>query len=547
MLKNMKIGARLGAGFGLLVLFMVAIATLAIVQLSAIDGNIRNITQNRWEKIKLANTLLDSVNDNLRVLNHMAMIQDIGEVKKLMVEYGAGKAQVTATLKGLHDSIITDQGKDYLARILVAREKFTKSRIKVTDQLLAGNQAQGQAILLAESIQLNQDYAAIIKKFVQYQADAMAKDGRDAASVYQWSRSLIIGVAVLATLLAILAAFLLTRSITRPLSTAVSASNALADGDLTVSIQVDSRDETGQLLGAMKHMVEKLSQIITNVRQSADTLASSSEQINATSQSLSRAATEQAATVEETSASMEQMAASVAQNTESARVTDGMAQKAAQQAAEGGAAVIETVAAMKSIASKIGVVDDIAYQTNLLALNAAIEAARAGEHGKGFAVVAAEVRKLAERSQAAAAEISALASGSVEKAEHAGQLLDDMVPAIRKTSDLVREIAAGSEEQSTGVGQVNASISQLNQVTQQNASASEELAATAEEMSSQAEQLQQGMAFFRLGHASASRAPAAPRKPEATVETFVNLPVRHRRASGTDLVPAVDDSEFVKF
>jgi methyl-accepting chemotaxis protein len=547
MLKNMKIGGRLGAGFGLLVLFMVGISTLAIVQLSAIDGHIRSITQNRWEKIRLANTLLDSVNDNLRILNHMAMVKDTEEVKKELVTYGAGKAQVTATLKGLHDTVVTDAGKDYLAKILDAREKFTKSRIKVTNLLVAGKQAEGQAILMGEAIQLNQDYAAIIKKFVQYQADGMARDGREAASVYQWSRSLIIGVAVLATLMAILAAFLLTRSITRPLSTAVTAANALANGDLAVAIQVDSQDETGQLLGAMKHMVEKLSQIITNVRQSADTLASSSEQINATSQSLSRAASEQAATVEETSASMEQMAASVAQNTESAKVTDGMAQKAAQQAVQGGAAVIETVAAMKSIASKIGVVDDIAYQTNLLALNAAIEAARAGEHGKGFAVVAAEVRKLAERSQTAAAEISALASGSVEKAEHAGQLLDDMVPAIRKTSDLVREIAAGSEEQSAGVGQVNAAISQLNQVTQQNASASEELAATAEEMSSQAEQLQQGMAFFKLGHVSASRSPTVPRKPESTVETFVNLPVRHRRASGTDLAPAADDREFVNF
>jgi methyl-accepting chemotaxis protein len=192
------------------------------------------------------------------------------------------------------------------------------------------------------------------------------------------------------------------------------------------------------------------------------------------------------------------MSASIAQNTENAKVTDGMASKAATEAAEGGEAVKRTVEAMKSIAGKIGIIDDIAYQTNLLALNAAIEAARAGEHGKGFAVVAAEVRKLAERSQVAAQEIGELAGGSVEMAERAGKLLDEMVPSIRKTSDLVQEITAASEEQSTGVGQVNTAMNQLNQATQQNASASEELAATAEEMSGQAEQLQQLVSFFKV-------------------------------------------------
>jgi methyl-accepting chemotaxis protein len=209
---------------------------------------------------------------------------------------------------------------------------------------------------------------------------------------------------------------------------------------------------------------------------------------------------------------MEQMSASITQNTESAKVTDGMASKAAREAAEGGEAVGKTVDDMKSIASKIGIIDDIAYQTNLLALNAAIEAARAGDHGKGFAVVAAEVRKLAERSQVAAQEIGNLASSSVKQAERAGSLLTEMVPTIRKTSDLVQEIASASSEQSTGVAQINGAMGQLNQATQQNASASEELAATAEELGSQAEQLQQTMTFFRLdeGQRSGARGFATP-------------------------------------
>jgi len=284
----------------------------------------------------------------------------------------------------------------------------------------------------------------------------------------------------------------------------------VAEGDLTVQVQTSTHD-TSSMLFAIRGMTEKLSGIIGEVRGAADALSSASEEVSATAQSMSQATSEQAASVEETSASVEQMSASINQNTENARVTDGMATQASRQAVEGGEAVKQTVAAMKQIAGKIGIIDDIAYQTNLLALNAAIEAARAGEHGKGFAVVAAEVRKLAERSQVAAQEIGELAGGSVEKAETAGKLLDEMVPAINKTSDLVQEITAASEEQSAGVSQVNTAMNQLNQVTQQNASSSEELAATAEEMSSQATQLQNLMAFFKVDGAAAPvvSAPAA--------------------------------------
>jgi methyl-accepting chemotaxis protein len=276
------------------------------------------------------------------------------------------------------------------------------------------------------------------------------------------------------------------------------ALEALSRGDLTQRITRDYKGLFGQVKDSVNTTSEKLTQVIAEVRAAADALTGAANQVSSTAQSLSQAASEQAANVDETSASIDVMSASINQNSDNAKVTDGMATKTTKEAVDGGSAVSQTVTAMKQIAAKIGIVDDIAYQTNLLALNAAIEAARAGEHGKGFAVVAAEVRKLAERSQEAAKEIGQLAGNSVTTAERAGRLLDAIVPSIQKTSELVQEIAAASSEQSESVTRIGGAMGQLSKATQQNASASEELAATSEELSGQAEQLQQTIAFFNI-------------------------------------------------
>jgi methyl-accepting chemotaxis protein len=328
----------------------------------------------------------------------------------------------------------------------------------------------------------------------------------------------------------------------------VRVMKALSEGDLTQTIDKAYEGSFAQMKEYANNTVLKLSMIIGAVNASAQSLGSAADEVSSTSQSISQSASEQASGVEETSASVEQMTASIAQNSENAKVTDSMAAKASAEAGEGGEAVKATVTAMRQIAQKISIIDDIAYQTNLLALNAAIEAARAGEHGKGFAVVAAEVRKLAERSQVAAQEISTVATGSVDLAERAGKLLGEIVPSIKKTSDLVQEIAAASQEQSTGVGQINSAVTQLSQTTQQNAAASEQLAATAEEMASQAEELQQTMQFFRV-NAEAARAAA---RPVASGSAAIGKPGQRRAASQTTGNLALspedpDEAHFSKF
>jgi len=314
-----------------------------------------------------------------------------------------------------------------------------------------------------------------------------------------------IAAAVLMATLNVLV-YLLARRIVKPLSEAVSVVDHVASGDLNVQINSSGKDEVGQLLCTVRKMVDRLRTVVRDVKSASGNVASGSQQLSAGAQQMSQGTTEQASSTEEASSSIEEMNATIKQNADNALQTEKIALKSATDAQESGKAVSQAVAAMKEIARKISIVEEIARQTNLLALNAAIEAARAGDHGKGFAVVASEVRKLAERSQAAAGEISKLSVSSVNVAEQAGQMLAKLVPDIQRTAELVQEITASSREQSGGADQMNVSIQQLNQVVQQNASAAEEMSATAEELATQAGQLQTAISFFKVDENSAERA-----------------------------------------
>ncbi|UUX94542.1 methyl-accepting chemotaxis protein [Aquabacterium sp. J223] len=552
MFSNLKIGVRLGLAFLLLIALLCGMYAVALDKLGALNSALTTITEvNNPELITAAKMMSEVKESGVRLRNMVLVTDDAGirQQQDLLTgarkRYDALEADLDRMFRELPGT--TDAERTLWDRLKAMKGPAQSSQDRVIPLALQNKNDEAAEVLVKDSGPKVLEWSNVLQELVDLESKLNDASAKEAAAAHHQARTTMTAVIAGALLIAVVCALLVTRSITRPVNQALNAANRLAEGDMTVQIDNASKDEIGQMLAAMQNMIARLRSVVADVNAGAEALAGASEEVSATAQSLSQASSEQAAGVEQTSASIEQMTASIAQNTENARVTDGMASQAAAEATEGGEAVKATASAMKQIAQKIGIIDDIAYQTNLLALNAAIEAARAGEHGKGFAVVAAEVRKLAERSQVAAQEIGTVASDSVQLAERAGTLLDAIVPNIRKTSDLVQEISAASQEQSSGVGQINGAVSQLSQTTQQNASSSEELAATAEEMSSQAEQLQQTMAFFKLGDGAAAPQRTAHAVAARRLIQGATRSSQRRAAAQVAQTDVVDESQFARF
>lgn len=528
MFANLKIGKRLGLGFGLLVVLMIALIGAGVIGMNHISDNLERIVKVNMVRIDMINDMnMDIANIGTNVRN--IIINDSMEKKQeytqRITKFREYYSESFKKMEGLSNKSDT-KAIEIVSKLKEEVERLKSSNQQIIQLAMANKDSEAGQLLSKEGGPAERAVQAHIEELLQHNMERNKMRYEEAVATYNNSRNIMFGLGAAAILIAIFAALYLTRGIVNPLNEAVAVSNKLAAGDLTADIAVKSTDETGQLLTAMKGMVEKLRIVVGEVMSAADNVASGSQELSATAQQMSQGATEQAASAEEISSSMEEMASSIRQNTDNAMQTEKISVKSSVDAKEGGKAVIETVAAMKEIATKISIIEEIARQTNLLALNAAIEAARAGEHGKGFAVVASEVRKLAERSQSAAGEISGLSTRSVAIAEQAGEMLTKMVPDIQKTSELVQEITASSKEQDTGAEQINKAIQQLDQVIQQNASASEEMASTSEELSSQAEQLQDSISFFNIGN-QAGRRTTVP----VTRKPVKNVQIAHAKSS----------------
>jgi len=527
-LNNLRLSARLLLAFLVVSILSVGVGLTGLRGTSTVAGLMHKVyTDNVLGQNYLANCIVRVAALQLRVV-YMVMAPDEKGRAAELANIELAKKEFLEWSKKERATNMSDAEKALWADFDPKWTAYGETIRKISALMDDKKVEDAKKVTMLEARSKYLELRAILVKILDDNGHVAEEADKAGAATYEGLRRNLIITMAAGFALAMGLGLVVTRMIKRQVggepAEAASIAQQVAAGDLAVRVDLQPGDTTS-MMASIKNMVEKLASVVGQVQEASQSLVGASEQLSSTAQSLSQGASEQAASVEETSASVEEMSASIAQNNENAKVTGDIATRTAKETVEGGQAVRETVGAMKQIAQKIAIIDDIAYQTNLLALNAAIEAGRAGEHGKGFAVVAAEVRKLAERSQVAAEEISGLASGSVDLAERAGKLLDTIVPSIQKTSDLVMEIAAASAEQNSGVGQINAAIGQISQAVAHSAAASEELASTSEEVNAQALELQGTMDYFRLAKGAApmrtrtaARAPAKPRKVAAQQE-----------------------------
>ncbi|MGW9949045.1 methyl-accepting chemotaxis protein [Rhizobium leguminosarum] len=546
---RITIKLKLAAAFGFVILLLVGSAVYGIISLSSLNDAVGNLISGPAKRLELA---LEAKTAELNAVRWQknALLEMDPEVARKDYQNSAKSLDEMVVFATGGQQLATAEGKPTWDRLVELAKRFSEGSNKVASIHESGDRAAAAALSSGEVRALVMELEDVFETLVTLQQKSMTQADNDTDILYSSTKNMLIGIAIGASVIAFAAALWIALGVNSGLRKIMNVASAVAIGDLNQKIEIKSNDEIKDLVNtinvmtdnlrstaeianqiangdltvtpkplsekdtlgiALEQMVERLRGVVSDAAAAAENVSAGSQELSSSSEQVSQGATEQAASAEEASASMEEMAANIKQNADNAAQTEKIARQSAKDAEASGDAVTRAVQAMRTIAEKIGIVQEIARQTDLLALNAAVEAARAGEHGKGFAVVASEVRKLAERSQSAAAEISSMSGDTVKAAQEAGDMLGRLVPDIRKTAELVSEISAACREQDVGASQINEAIQQLDKVTQQNAGASEQMSATSEELATQAEELQASIAFFKVDTASnrQSRTPAA--------------------------------------
>jgi methyl-accepting chemotaxis protein len=506
---------KLGLAFSLVVAILVGVGTFSIIKLGTLDAAISAMISGPAARLDAAHRARAAFLQVVRQEKNVVLATDSERAAKsdaLATDQSARVEEFMAE----GEKLATAVSKPKWEELSDAYRDFKVVDAKIRKLGLSGQDAEAETLSFSEGTVVMNRVSDLVDEIVKIQRTQLAEAAAGTAKLYGDTRALLIGIIIAAFLVAAASAIWIMLTISRGLTRAAVAVRTVAEGDLTKSAEVVTRDEIGDLLTDVNTMIERLRSIVGDAASASEQVAAGSQQLSSAADQVSQGATEQAASAEEASASMEEMASNIKQNADNASQTEQIARQSAKDAEASGAAVSRAVEAMQTIAEKITIVQEIARQTDLLALNAAVEAARAGEHGKGFAVVASEVRKLAERSQTAATEIGAVSTETVKAAQSAGEMLTRLVPDIRRTAELVTEISAACREQDIGASQINEAIQQLDKVTQLNSAASEEMSSTSEELAAQAEELQASIAFFRTDSAGASRRSPARRPSRAS-------------------------------